>query len=70
MLLSWACIGGEVFCQKHAETTKLPGLTEQPASLWPGHSRLLTVDSADALIGAAQLNVVETGKHLVPANAR
>ncbi len=52
-------IGGEVFFQKHAETTKVPGLTEQPASLWPGHSRLLTVDSAEALVGAAQLNVVE-----------
>lgn len=52
-------IGGEVFFQKHAETTKLPGLTEQPASLWPGHSRLLTIDSAEALVGAAQLNVVE-----------
>ena len=52
-------IGGEAFFQKHAETTKLPGLTEHPASLWPGHGRLLTVDSADALIGAAQLNVVE-----------
>lgn len=52
-------IGGELFFQKHAETTKLPGLTEQPASLWPGHSRLLTIDSAEALAGAAQLNVVE-----------
>lgn len=52
-------IGGELFFQKHAETTKLPGLTEHPASLWPGHSRLLTVDSAEALAAAAQLNVVE-----------
>jgi bifunctional non-homologous end joining protein LigD len=52
-------IGGEVFFQKHAETTKLPGLTERPAALWPGHGRLLTVDSADALVAAAQLNVVE-----------
>jgi bifunctional non-homologous end joining protein LigD len=52
-------IGGEVFFQKHAETTSLPGLTEQPAALWPGHGRLLTVDSADGLVAAAQLNVVE-----------
>ncbi|WER48845.1 DNA ligase D [Cupriavidus sp. WKF15] len=52
-------IAGEVFFQKHAETTKLPGLREHPAALWPGHGRLLTVDSAEALLAAAQLNVVE-----------
>ncbi|WP_240805049.1 DNA ligase D [Cupriavidus oxalaticus] len=52
-------IGGEVFFQKHADTTKLPGLTEHPAALWSGHGRLLTVDSAEALAAAAQLNVVE-----------
>lgn len=52
-------LGGEAFFQKHVQTAKLPGLTEHPASLWPGHARLLSVDSPQALVGAAQLNVIE-----------
>jgi bifunctional non-homologous end joining protein LigD len=52
-------IGGELFFQKHVETTALPGLTKHPSSLWPGHGALLSVDSPEAIIAAAQLNVVE-----------
>ena len=52
-------IAGKTFFQKHGELTALPGLTVHPASLWRGHESLVTVDSADALLAAAQLNVVE-----------
>ena len=51
-------IAGELFFQKHPES-KMPGLKELDRSLWPGHPALLAVDSAHALVSAAQMNVVE-----------
>jgi bifunctional non-homologous end joining protein LigD len=51
-------ITGTLFFQKHDES-KLPGLTKLDAGLWPGHESLLSVDSAQALVSAAQMNVVE-----------
>ena len=51
-------IAGELFFQKHPET-RMPGLREFDAALWPGHSALLGVDSADALVAAAQMNTIE-----------
>ena len=51
-------IAGELFFQKHPET-HLPGLREFDASLWPGHSALLGVDTPDALLAAAQMNTIE-----------
>ncbi len=51
-------ITGELFYQKHAET-KMPGMKELDPALWPGHAALLTVDTSDALVAAAQMNVVE-----------
>jgi len=51
-------IDAPTFFQKHAETA-MPGLTERPPSLWPGHAALLTADSAEAIVAAAQMNVVE-----------
>jgi bifunctional non-homologous end joining protein LigD len=51
-------ITGELFYQKHPET-KMPGMKELDAALWPGHAALLSVDSAEALVVAAQMNVVE-----------
>ncbi|WP_454743998.1 DNA ligase D [Cupriavidus necator] len=51
-------IDAPTFFQKHAETT-MPGLTERPQSLWPGHAALLTADSTEAIVAAAQMNVVE-----------
>ncbi len=51
-------IGGELFFQKHPET-KMPGLTELDPALWPGHAALLGIDSAEALVAAAQMNTVE-----------
>jgi DNA ligase D-like protein (predicted polymerase)/DNA ligase D-like protein (predicted 3'-phosphoesterase) len=51
-------ITGELFFQKHPET-RMPGLRELDPALWPGHHALLAVDTVDALVAAAQMNVVE-----------
>ena len=62
-------IAGELFFQKHPET-RMPGLREFDAALWPGHAALLGVDSAEALLAAAQMNTIEfhtwnsTSKHI------
>jgi bifunctional non-homologous end joining protein LigD len=50
-------ITGELFFQKHPET-RMP-LTELDPALWPGHDPLLAVNSPEALVSAAQMNVVE-----------
>jgi bifunctional non-homologous end joining protein LigD len=52
-------ISGQLFFQKHAEKTAMPGLEAHDRDLWLNHPPLLTVDTADALMSAAQMNVVE-----------
>jgi len=62
-------IQGQLFFQKHSES-KMPGMTELNPALWPGHDALLAVNSAEALVNAAQFNTVEfhtwnsTSKHI------
>ena len=51
-------ITGELFFQKHPET-RMPGMTELDPELWPGHSALLAVNTADSLVAAAQMNTIE-----------
>lgn len=51
-------LSGQLFFQKHPEV-KMPGLTELDAALWPGHSSLMSVDTPQALLSAAQMNTVE-----------
>jgi bifunctional non-homologous end joining protein LigD len=51
-------IAGTLFFQKHPES-KMPGLRELDAALWPDHAPLLAVDSVEALLAAAQMNVIE-----------
>jgi bifunctional non-homologous end joining protein LigD len=51
-------VGGELFFQKHADVRTLPGVKDMP-DLWPGHDPLLEVPTAKALVGAAQMNVIE-----------
>ncbi|WP_342051363.1 MULTISPECIES: DNA ligase D [unclassified Cupriavidus] len=46
------------FFQKHADTA-MPGLTELDPNLLPGHSALLAANSTDAIVAAAQMNVIE-----------
>ncbi len=51
-------ITGQLFFQKHMET-RMPGLIELDPGLWPDHAPLLAVENAEALVGAAQMNVIE-----------
>ncbi len=52
-------VTGELFFQKFSEASRIPGLRELDAKLWPGHPPLLEVPDAAALVSAAQLNVIE-----------
>jgi bifunctional non-homologous end joining protein LigD len=52
-------VSGQLFFQKHAERTAMPGLAAHDRELWPGHPPLLTVDTAEALLAAAQMNTIE-----------
>ncbi|KQX31952.1 DNA ligase D [Variovorax sp. Root434] len=52
-------VTGELFFQKHGEKIGIPGIIELPAGLWPGHAPLLEIGNAKALVGAAQMNVIE-----------
>ncbi len=52
-------VEGQLFFQKHSERTVIAGLRDMDAALWPGHDALLEVGSAQALAGAAQMNVIE-----------
>ncbi|CAM2163008.1 3'-phosphoesterase / DNA ligase D / DNA repair polymerase [Paraburkholderia sacchari] len=51
-------IGGEQFFQKHATSMQIPHAT-QHADLDPGHAPLLTLDTVEALVGAAQMDAIE-----------
>ncbi|MGZ3181734.1 MAG: DNA ligase D [Telluria sp.] len=52
-------VGGELFFQKHSEVGKLPGVTQLPVSLDPGHPPMLEIHSVEGILSAAQWNVVE-----------
>jgi bifunctional non-homologous end joining protein LigD len=52
-------VGGEQFFQRHSDTLRVDGLNVLDPGLWPGHPALLEIVSAEALVAAAQLNVVE-----------
>jgi bifunctional non-homologous end joining protein LigD len=52
-------VGGELFFQKHIESLQIAGIQELDAALWPGHASLLEVPTKQALIAAAQMNVIE-----------
>jgi bifunctional non-homologous end joining protein LigD len=54
-----AGVGGELFFQKHGDKIGIPGIRELDPKLWPGHQALLEIDNVEALVGAAQLNVIE-----------
>jgi bifunctional non-homologous end joining protein LigD len=52
-------IGGQLFFQKHDDKLSIPGLRELDPALWPGQAALLEVPTAEALVSAAQMNVIE-----------
>ncbi|MBP0588286.1 DNA ligase D [Paraburkholderia sp. LEh10] len=49
----------ELFFQKHSERARIPGVRELPRELHPGHPPLLVANSREALVGLAQMSVVE-----------
>lgn len=52
-------VEGQQFFQKHDDAKSIPGLSELDPGLWPGHPALLEVNTPQALVNAAQMNVVE-----------
>ncbi|MEJ8815024.1 DNA ligase D [Variovorax ureilyticus] len=52
-------VGGELFFQKHAKKTELPGVKRLDASLDRDHDPLLQIDTERGLLSAAQMNVIE-----------
>ncbi len=52
-------VEGQLFFQKHDDKLSIPGLRELDPALWPEHAALLEVPTADALVNAAQMNVIE-----------
>ena len=52
-------IKGEQFFQKHSERARIPGVEELPTSVYPNHAPLLVANTAEALVGLAQMSVVE-----------
>ncbi|HDR9103750.1 TPA: DNA ligase D [Burkholderia vietnamiensis] len=52
-------IAGELFFQKHSDQSTIPGVEELPASLHPGHAPLLVANTEKALVGLAQMGVLE-----------
>ena len=53
-----AGIAGELFFQKHLEG-KMPGVKSLDPALDPGHAPLMEIASNQALLSAAQMNVIE-----------
>lgn len=54
-----AGVGGELFFQKHAGTSTIPGVKQLDPGLDPEHAAMLEVTSVQGLLSAAQWNVVE-----------
>ncbi len=52
-------IGGELFFQKHADSYQMPGIVQLDRALDPDHPPLLEVATAEGLLSAAQMNVIE-----------
>ena len=52
-------IDGPRFFQKHADTMQIPGIREMDPKLWPEHDPMIEIATREALLGAAQMNVIE-----------
>ncbi len=52
-------VGGQLFFQKHDDKLSIPGMRALDPALWPGHGALLEVPTKNALVSAAQMNVIE-----------
>ena len=52
-------VTGELFFQKHWEKENMPGVEQLDPSLDPDHLPLLEISTAEGLLSAAQMNVIE-----------
>lgn len=52
-------IDGELFFQKHTEKLSIPHITQLDTALFPKHAALMTIDTAEALVSAAQMGTIE-----------
>jgi bifunctional non-homologous end joining protein LigD len=52
-------IEGELFFQKHADKLKIPNITQLDPALFPDHAALMSIDNVEALVGAAQMGMIE-----------
>jgi len=52
-------VKGELFFQKHGDTVKVPGIKQLDRKYWPEHDPMLEIDTREALVAAAQMNMVE-----------
>jgi bifunctional non-homologous end joining protein LigD len=52
-------IDGELFFQKHTEKLGIPHITQLDTALFPDHAALLTIESVEALVSAAQMGTIE-----------
>ncbi|MFC3607312.1 DNA ligase D [Stutzerimonas tarimensis] len=52
-------VEGELFFQKHADKLGIPHITQLDRSLYPRHAGLMTIESTEALVGAAQMGTLE-----------
>ncbi len=52
-------IEGELFFQKHTEKLSIPHITQLDTALFPEHAALMTIDSVEALVSAAQMGTIE-----------
>lgn len=54
-----AGIDGQLFFQKHLQNMKIPHVNELAVNYFPDHPPLVNVDSREALLACAQMNVIE-----------
>ncbi|SEO38978.1 DNA ligase D [Nitrosovibrio sp. Nv6] len=52
-------ISGQLFFQKHWEKENMPGVSQLDPALDPEHESLLEIETAEGLLSAAQMNVIE-----------
>ncbi|CAH1083185.1 DNA ligase D [Candidatus Nitrotoga sp. 1052] len=54
-----AGVTGQLFFQKHLEKNSMPGVKQLDADLDPEHAALLEISTAEGILSAAQMNVIE-----------
>lgn len=52
-------ITGQLFFQKHLDRYKMAGVAQLDPKIFPGHPAMLEIASAEGLLSAAQMNVIE-----------